>query len=59
MNFKECMTIEIRLKYGFWVYKHSKELGTSINTITNEINCGITTQIKQEKHIEVYLADTW
>ena len=58
LNFKERMTIEIRLKDGFSVYKIAKELGRSINTITNEINRGTTTQISQGKHIEIYLADT-
>lgn len=58
LNLKERMTIEIRLKDGFSVYKIAKELGRSINTITNEIRRGTTTQIKQGKYIEVYLADT-
>lgn len=58
LNFKERMTIEIRLKDGFSVYKIAKELGRSINTIKNEINRGTTTQIRQGKHIKIYLADT-
>lgn len=58
LNFKERMIIEIRLKDGFSVYKIAKELGRSINTITNYINRGTTTQIKQRKHIKIYLADT-
>lgn len=58
LNFKERMIIEIRLKDGFSVYKIAKELGRLINTITNEINRGTTTQIKQGKHIKIYLADT-
>ncbi len=58
LNFKERMTIEIRLKDGFSIYKIAKELGRSINTITNEINRGTTTQIRQGKHIKIYLADT-
>lgn len=58
LNFKERMTIEIRLKDGFSVYKIAKYLGRSINTISNEISRGTTTQIRQGKHIEVYLADT-
>ena len=33
LNFKERMTIEIRLKDGFSVYKIAKELGLSINTL--------------------------
>lgn len=57
LNFKERMTIEIRLKDGFSIYKIAKELGRSINTITNEINRGTTTQIRQGKHIKIYLAD--
>ena len=58
LNFKERMTIEIRLKDGFSIYKIAKELGRSINTITNEINRGTTTQMRQGKHIKIYLADT-
>ena len=58
LNFKERMTIEIRLKDGFSIYKIAKELGRSINTISNEISRGTTTQIKQGNYIEVYLADT-
>lgn len=58
LNFKERMTIEIRLKDGFSVYKIAKELERSINTITNEIRRGTTTQIRQGKYIEIYLADT-
>lgn len=46
------------MKDGFSAYKISKELDRPINTILNEIRRGTTTQIKQEKHIEVYLADT-
>ncbi|MDC4246292.1 helix-turn-helix domain-containing protein, partial [Clostridium perfringens] len=53
----ERMTIEIRLKDGFSIYKIAKELGRSINTITNEINRGTTIQIRQGKHIKIYLAD--
>lgn len=40
------MTIEIRLKDGFSIYKIAKELGRSINNITNEIKRGTTTQIR-------------
>jgi len=58
LNFKERMTIEIRLKDGFSIYKIAKELGRSINTITNEIKRGTTTQIRQGKYIKIYLADT-
>lgn len=58
LNFKERMTIEIRLKDGFSVYKIAKELCRSINTITNEIKRGTTTQIRQGKYIKIYLADT-
>ena len=57
LNFKERITIEIRLKDGFSIYKIAKELDRSINTITNEINLGTTTQISQGKHIKIYLAD--
>jgi IS30 family transposase len=52
------MTIEIRLKDRFSVYKIAKELGLSINTFSNEISRGTTTQIKQGRYIEIYLADT-
>ena len=58
LNFKERMTIEIRLKDGFSIYKIAKELGRSINTITNEIKRGTTTQIRQGKYIKIYLAAT-
>lgn len=58
LNFKERMTIEIRLKDGFSIYKIAKELGRLRNTISNEISRGTTTQIKQGKYIGVYLADT-
>lgn len=58
LNFEERMTIQLRLKDGFTSYKIAKELGRLINTITNEIRRGTTTQIKLGKTIEVYLADT-
>ncbi len=58
LNFKERMTIEIRLKDGFSAYKIAKELGRPINTILNEIRRGTTTQIKQGKAVQMYLADT-
>ena len=58
LNFKERMTIELRLKDEFSPYKIAKELERPINTILNEIRRGTTTQIKQGKHVEVYLADT-
>lgn len=53
LNFKECMTIEIRLKNGFSIYKITKELVLLINTITNEIKRDITKQIRQENHIKI------
>ena len=52
------MTIEIRLKDGLSPYKIAKELDRPINTVLNEIRRGTTTQIKQNKTIELYLADT-
>lgn len=58
LNFKERHLIEIRLKDGLTPYKIAKELKRPINTILNEIKRGTTTQIKQGKHIEMYLADT-
>ena len=58
LNFQERMTIQLRLKDGLSAYRISKELNRSINTVLNEIQRGTTTQIKQGKHIELYLADT-
>lgn len=58
LNFEERMTIQLRLKDGFSAYKIAKELNRPINTILNEIRRGTTTQIKQGKKVEVYLADT-
>lgn len=58
LNFEERMLIQLRLKDGFSPYKIAKELKRPINTILNEIRRGTTTQIKQEKYVEVYLADT-
>ena len=58
LNFKERMTIELRLKDGFSAYKIAKELNRPINTILNEIRRGTTTQIKQGNYVEMYLADT-
>lgn len=58
LNFNERMTIEIRLKNGLSPYKIAKEIGRSINTILNEIQRGTTTQIKQNKLVNLYLADT-
>lgn len=58
LNFKERTIIEIRLNDGFSPYKIAKELGRPINTILNEIRRGTTSQIKQNKHVELYFADT-
>ena len=58
LNYEERITIQLRLKDGLTPYKIAKELGRPINTILNEIRRGMTTQIKQGKHVEVYLADT-
>ena len=58
LNFKERMTIEIKLKDCFSIYKIAKELGQSINTIINKINRGTDTQIRKEKNIKIYVADS-
>ena len=58
LTFKERHLIEIRLGDGLTPYKIAKELKRPINTILNEIKRGTTTQIKQGKHVEMYLADT-
>lgn len=58
LNFEECITIQLRLKDGLSAYKIAKELNRPINTITNEIRRGTTTQLKQGKSIQIYLADT-
>lgn len=58
LNFEERMTIQLRLKDGLSPYRIAKELNRTINTVLNEIRRGTTTQIKQGKHIELYLADT-
>lgn len=58
LNFEERMTIQVCLKDGLSAYRIAKELNRPINTALNEIRRGTTTQIKQGKHIELYLADT-
>lgn len=58
LNFKERHLIEIRLMDGFTPYKIAKELNRPINTVLNEIRRGTTTQVKQGKKLEMYLADT-
>lgn len=58
LSFKERTIIELRLKDGFSPYKIAKELGRSINTVLNEIRRGTTTQIKQGKPVQMYIADT-
>ncbi|ARC86228.1 helix-turn-helix domain protein [Clostridium argentinense CDC 2741] len=58
LNFEELMTTQFRIKDGFSVYRIAKELNRPINTVLNEIRRGTTTQVKQEKKVEVYLADT-
>ena len=58
MNFEERIIIQVRLKDVFSPYKIAKELKRSINTFLNEIRRSTTTQIKQGKQIEMYLADT-
>ncbi|HEY5535657.1 MAG TPA: IS30 family transposase [Ignavibacteria bacterium] len=58
LNFEERMTIQLRLKDGLSSYKIAKELNRPINTVLNEIRRGTTTQIKQGKPVEVYIADT-
>lgn len=58
LNFKERTIIAIRLNDGLSPYKIAKGLCRPINTILNEIKRGTTTQIKQGRKIDVYLADT-
>ncbi|WP_102401957.1 IS30 family transposase [Haloimpatiens massiliensis] len=58
LNFEERVTIQLRLKDGYTPYRIAKELGRSINTITNEIKRGTVAQIIQNKKVMVYLADT-
>lgn len=58
LNFEERMLIQLSIKDGFSPYKIAKELKRPINTILNEIRRGTTTQVKQGKYVEVYLADT-
>lgn len=58
LNFKERTVIEIRLHEGLSPYEIAKELCRPINTILNEIKRGTTPQIKLNKKINVYLADT-
>lgn len=57
MNFKERTTIEIRVNDGMSAYKIAKELGRPINIIINEIKRGTVKQIKQNRSVEMYLAD--
>lgn len=57
LNFKERTTIEIRVNDGMSAYKIAKELGRPINTIINEIKRGTVKQIKQNRSVEMYLAD--
>lgn len=45
------MTIKIRVKDRFSMYKISKDVSCSINTITNETNLGRNTQIRGENCI--------
>lgn len=49
LNFEERVTIQICLKDGYTPYRIAKELGRSINTITNEIKRGTVPQIIQKK----------
>jgi len=58
LNYKERIKIELRLKDGFSPYAIAKELKRSRNTVLNEIKRGTTSQIKQNKKVIVYLADT-
>jgi IS30 family transposase len=57
LSFEERVTIQLRLKDGNTPYSIAKELGRSINTITNEIRRGTVSQIIQNKKIMLYLAD--
>jgi len=58
LNYDERMLIQIRLKDGYTRYRIAKELNRPINTISNEIKRGTTTQIKGGKTIQIYLAET-
>ncbi len=58
LTYKERVKIEIMLKSGYKMAEIARELGRSKSTIKNEILRGTTTQIKQNKLIEMYLADT-
>ena len=58
LSSKERTIIEIKLEEGLSAYKIAKYLQRPINTILNEIKRGTTTQIKQGKKVQVYLAET-
>ena len=58
LNYAERVKIEIRLQDRWSKYKIAQELKRPINTVSNEIIRGTTTQIKQGKLVEIYLADT-
>lgn len=58
LNFEERITIQIRLLDGYSPYRIAKELGKARNTILNEIRRGTTSQIKVNKKVVIYLADT-
>ncbi|MEG1255762.1 IS30 family transposase [Clostridium sp.] len=58
LNFEECMTIQLRLKDWHSPNRIAKELKRTRNTVLNEMHRSTTTQIKQGKYIDTYLADT-
>ncbi len=58
LNFAERVRIEVLLNEGYNKAYIAKELRRHKTTISNEIKRGTTTQIKQGKPTEVYLADT-
>ena len=57
LNLQERTIIELRLKDGYSAYKIAKELHRPINTILNEIRRGTVPQIKNNRKIQIYLAD--
>ena len=57
LNLQERTIIELRLKDGYSAYKIAKELHRPINTILNEIRRGTVPQIKNNRKLQIYLAD--
>ena len=57
LNYKERVTIQIRLNDNRSPYSIAKELGRSESTVHNEIKRGTVDQIKQGKRVQCYFAD--